>query len=137
MSGLASVSWIVLFDEKRVVGLLDELRPTVWAKGGDYTLETLDQDERRMAESHGIEIALIPPVEGISTTGGTPLAVADGTRVLGVIHLKDTVKEGMAERFDELIAVVRHQKPVGWPRRRNWSLHTAGCDEAGQGRGTR
>jgi K+-transporting ATPase ATPase B chain len=44
-------------------------------------------------------------VEGISTTGGTPLAVADGTRVLGVIHLKDTVKEGMAERFDELRAM--------------------------------
>lgn len=69
MSGLASVSWIVLFDEQRVVGLLDQLRPNVWAKGGDYTLETLDQDERRMADSHGIEIALIPPVEGISTTG--------------------------------------------------------------------
>jgi K+-transporting ATPase ATPase B chain len=44
-------------------------------------------------------------VEGISTTGGTPLAVADGRRVLGVIHLKDTVKEGMAERFDELRAM--------------------------------
>ena len=44
-------------------------------------------------------------VEGISTTGGTPLAVADGTRVLGVIHLKDTVKAGMAERFDELRAM--------------------------------
>ncbi|HVK29813.1 MAG TPA: HAD-IC family P-type ATPase, partial [Nocardioides sp.] len=44
-------------------------------------------------------------VEGISTTGGTPLAVAEGTRVLGVIHLKDTVKEGMAERFDELRAM--------------------------------
>jgi K+-transporting ATPase ATPase B chain len=44
-------------------------------------------------------------VAGISTTGGTPLAVADGRRVLGVIHLKDTVKEGMAERFDELRAM--------------------------------
>jgi K+-transporting ATPase ATPase B chain len=44
-------------------------------------------------------------VERISTTGGTPLAVADGARVLGVIHLKDTVKEGMAERFDELRAM--------------------------------
>ncbi|HWJ64494.1 MAG TPA: potassium-transporting ATPase subunit KdpB [Acidimicrobiales bacterium] len=44
-------------------------------------------------------------VEEISTTGGTPLAVADGTRVLGVIHLKDTVKAGMAERFDELRAM--------------------------------
>jgi K+-transporting ATPase ATPase B chain len=34
--------------------------------------------------------------------GGTPLAVADGTRVLGVIHLKDVVKEGIAERFEQL-----------------------------------
>ena len=44
-------------------------------------------------------------VERISTSGGTPLAVADGPRILGVIHLKDTVKEGMAERFDELRAM--------------------------------
>ncbi|MEU1118541.1 MULTISPECIES: potassium-transporting ATPase subunit KdpB [unclassified Streptomyces] len=42
----------------------------------------------------------------ISQAGGTPLLVAvedaDGARVLGVIHLKDIVKEGMRERFDEL-----------------------------------
>ncbi|HET9987858.1 MAG TPA: potassium-transporting ATPase subunit KdpB [Kofleriaceae bacterium] len=35
----------------------------------------------------------------IGDTGGTPLAVSDGNRVLGVIHLKDIVKEGIAERF--------------------------------------
>ncbi|MEU5381208.1 MULTISPECIES: potassium-transporting ATPase subunit KdpB [unclassified Streptomyces] len=43
---------------------------------------------------------------GISEAGGTPLLVAvkdeQGARVLGVIHLKDVVKEGMRERFDEL-----------------------------------
>ncbi|MCX5358408.1 potassium-transporting ATPase subunit KdpB [Streptomyces sp. NBC_00124] len=42
----------------------------------------------------------------ISEAGGTPLLVAvedtEGVRVLGVIHLKDVVKEGMRERFDEL-----------------------------------
>ncbi|MFE5843111.1 potassium-transporting ATPase subunit KdpB [Streptomyces niveus] len=42
----------------------------------------------------------------ISQAGGTPLLVAvedeQGTRVLGVIHLKDVVKEGMRERFEEL-----------------------------------
>ncbi|MFJ9209305.1 potassium-transporting ATPase subunit KdpB [Streptomyces sp. NPDC102264] len=42
----------------------------------------------------------------ISEAGGTPLLVAleddGGARVLGVIHLKDVVKEGMRERFDEL-----------------------------------
>lgn len=38
-------------------------------------------------------------VHGISDTGGTPLAVADGSRVLGIIHLKDVVKGGIKERF--------------------------------------
>jgi K+-transporting ATPase ATPase B chain len=45
-------------------------------------------------------------VDGISAAGGTPLVVAErrnGTaRALGVIHLKDIVKEGIAERFAEL-----------------------------------
>ncbi|MEW2059841.1 potassium-transporting ATPase subunit KdpB [Streptomyces sp. NPDC007002] len=44
--------------------------------------------------------------DGIAQAGGTPLLVAvedaDGARVLGVIHLKDVVKEGMRERFGEL-----------------------------------
>ena len=48
-------------------------------------------------------------VDGISAAGGTPLVVAEasegGTRVLGVIHLKDVVKQGMRERFDELRAM--------------------------------
>jgi K+-transporting ATPase ATPase B chain len=41
-------------------------------------------------------------VERISSTGGTPLVVADRNRALGVIHLKDIVKGGMRERFDQL-----------------------------------
>jgi K+-transporting ATPase ATPase B chain len=45
---------------------------------------------------------LDPIVESIAANGGTPLVVADDARVLGVIHLKDTVKEGMAERFAHL-----------------------------------
>jgi potassium-transporting ATPase ATP-binding subunit len=45
---------------------------------------------------------LAPIVERIANDGGTPLVVADGPRVLGVIHLKDTVKQGMIERFKEL-----------------------------------
>ncbi|MBB5083295.1 potassium-transporting ATPase subunit KdpB [Nonomuraea endophytica] len=41
-------------------------------------------------------------VDGISASGGTPLVVAEKGRVLGVIHLKDVVKSGMRERFDEM-----------------------------------
>jgi K+-transporting ATPase ATPase B chain len=47
-----------------------------------------------------------PLVDAIAGGGGTPLVVAEqgssGPRVLGVIHLKDIVKNGMRERFDEL-----------------------------------
>jgi K+-transporting ATPase ATPase B chain len=38
-------------------------------------------------------------VHRIADTGGTPLAVADGGRLLGIVHLKDVVKGGIAERF--------------------------------------
>jgi potassium-transporting ATPase ATP-binding subunit len=41
-------------------------------------------------------------VEEIARSGGTPLVVASDTTALGVVHLKDIVKEGMRERFAEL-----------------------------------
>jgi K+-transporting ATPase ATPase B chain len=52
---------------------------------------------------------LTPLVEGVATAGGTPLAVAEadgaGVEVLGVVHLKDVVKEGIRQRFDQLRAM--------------------------------
>ena len=53
------------------------------------------------------EGGVVPPemketVERIARSGGTPLAVADQARALGIIHLKDIVKGGMKERFDQL-----------------------------------
>jgi potassium-transporting ATPase ATP-binding subunit len=48
-------------------------------------------------------------VEGVATGGGTPLVVAEvdgaGPEVLGVVHLKDVVKQGMRQRFDQLRAM--------------------------------
>src|SRR5271157_2325631 len=44
-------------------------------------------------------------VERVATSGGTPLAVADGGRLLGVVHLKDVVKPGIKERFAALRAM--------------------------------
>ncbi len=49
--------------------------------------------------------ALAQISDRISRNGGTPLAVADGPRVLGVIHLKDIVKGGMKERLASLRAM--------------------------------
>jgi K+-transporting ATPase ATPase B chain len=44
-------------------------------------------------------------VEKVSSLGGTPLVVCENNKVLGVIYLKDTVKPGMAERFERLRAI--------------------------------
>jgi len=61
-------------------------------------------------EGGEIPIELGPIVDGISRDGATPLVVIDQQRggpprILGVIRLKDTVKPGMVERFDELRAM--------------------------------
>jgi K+-transporting ATPase ATPase B chain len=56
-----------------------------------------------VAEQGGnVPQALTPIVERIARTGGTPLVVAENNRTLGVIYLKDIVKGGMRQRFDQL-----------------------------------
>ena len=44
-------------------------------------------------------------VSGVAIAGGTPLVVAEDTEILGVVHLKDIVKEGIRHRFDQLRAM--------------------------------
>ncbi len=57
------------------------------------------------AQGGVVPSALQSAVERIAQEGGTPLVVARDMDVLGVIYLKDTVKEGMRERFDRLRAM--------------------------------
>jgi K+-transporting ATPase ATPase B chain len=58
-------------------------------------------------EGHGGTVAaeLESLVDRIARAGGTPLVVAERTRTLGVVHLKDIVKGGMRQRFDALRAM--------------------------------
>jgi K+-transporting ATPase ATPase B chain len=65
-------------------GAADAIRTFVEGKGG-----TFPQDILRM-------------VDDVARRGSTPLVVADGAKVLGVIELKDIVKGGIKERFNEL-----------------------------------
>ncbi|WPB76871.1 potassium-transporting ATPase subunit KdpB [Archangium violaceum] len=61
----------------------------------------------KYVESQGgaVPPALRETAARIGDAGGTPLAVADGARVLGIIHLKDVVKGGIKERFDRFRAM--------------------------------
>jgi K+-transporting ATPase ATPase B chain len=58
-------------------------------------------------EEHGAKMpdAVRRAVEEVANSGGTPLVVAENGRALGVIHLKDIVKGGMRERFEQLRAM--------------------------------
>lgn len=65
-----------------------------------------DAIEQYVKEQGGkIPADLHAHVEEVSSLGGTPLVVCENNQVLGVIYLKDTVKPGMAERFDRLRAI--------------------------------
>jgi K+-transporting ATPase ATPase B chain len=54
---------------------------------------------------HRVPVEVEEAVKAISNAGGTPLLVAEDRRVLGTIYLKDIVKGGMRERFDQLRAM--------------------------------
>ncbi|ASS64969.1 MULTISPECIES: potassium-transporting ATPase subunit KdpB [unclassified Paenibacillus] len=63
----------------------------------------VDSVRRAVAEAGGlIPDDLEEKAAVIAKSGGTPLAVSSGGRILGLIHLKDTVKPGLKERFAEL-----------------------------------
>ena len=66
LSALACVDYVVLFDENTPVDLLCEIKPDVYTKGADYTLETLPEAKPVMA--NGGRVEFIKFVEGKSTT---------------------------------------------------------------------
>jgi D-beta-D-heptose 7-phosphate kinase/D-beta-D-heptose 1-phosphate adenosyltransferase len=68
LAALECVDYLVLFGDKTPIRLLEALQPDVYAKGGDYTIDTIVQEERRLVEGYGGTIAILPGVPGHSTT---------------------------------------------------------------------
>jgi rfaE bifunctional protein nucleotidyltransferase chain/domain len=68
IAALESVGFVAIFPDVRANKFLAQAAPDVYVKGGDYTLDTLDQEERGVVEKSGGRIVLIPFVPGKSTT---------------------------------------------------------------------
>ena len=66
LSSLSCVDYVVLFDENSPAKLLERIKPDVYTKGADYTLETLP--ERDVTERNNIRVEFIDFVQGKSTT---------------------------------------------------------------------
>jgi K+-transporting ATPase ATPase B chain len=71
--------------------------------GRDIRKGAVDAIERWVRERGGtVPPELLAQADQVSKTGGTPLAVAENGRALGVVHLKDIVKGGIRDRFTQL-----------------------------------
>lgn len=68
LAALESVSGVCIFQEKRATRFLGHAQPDIYVKGGDYTLETIEQEERRVVEQAGGKVVILPFVPGKSTT---------------------------------------------------------------------
>lgn len=68
LGALWFVTGVVVFREKRLVPEIRVLRPDIYCKAGDYTLEKLNAEERAELEKCGAEIKFLPYLPGFSTT---------------------------------------------------------------------
>jgi rfaE bifunctional protein nucleotidyltransferase chain/domain len=69
VASLQFVDFVLVWNETTSLTTpLSRIKPDIWAKGSDRTLETLDQDERKIVEDNNGKIVFIPLKDGYSTT---------------------------------------------------------------------
>jgi D-beta-D-heptose 7-phosphate kinase/D-beta-D-heptose 1-phosphate adenosyltransferase len=68
LCGLESVSNVCLFPGNEAIEFLKKSHPDIYVKGGDYTRETINQNERSFLETAGIRVEFIPKFESQSTS---------------------------------------------------------------------
>jgi rfaE bifunctional protein nucleotidyltransferase chain/domain len=69
LAALECVDYAVLFPEERVTRLIEEVRPSIYVKGGDYTPASLHPEEHAALEKIGAESRILPFEPGHSTSG--------------------------------------------------------------------
>ncbi len=68
VAALESITGVCIFAERAATRFLEAAQPDIYVKGGDYTLESVNQEERQTVERLGGRIVIIPFVPGKSTT---------------------------------------------------------------------
>jgi bifunctional ADP-heptose synthase (sugar kinase/adenylyltransferase) len=68
LAALECVDFVTIFSEPRATRFIEMAAPAIYAKGGDYTSETLNAEERAVLQKIGAEIRIIPFEKGYSTT---------------------------------------------------------------------
>jgi D-glycero-beta-D-manno-heptose 1-phosphate adenylyltransferase len=68
LAALESVDYVTIFPELRATNFLQSAQPAIYAKGGDYTADTLNAEERGVLDKFGTKIEIIPFEKGYSTS---------------------------------------------------------------------
>ena len=68
LAALECVDFVAIFPEMRATKFILAAQPAIYAKGGDYTSETLNAEERAALQEVGAEIRIIPFEKGYSTS---------------------------------------------------------------------
>jgi len=68
LAALSCVDFVTIFHEPRLTAVIAEVQPHVYAKGGDYTVESLHPEERAALSKAGAEVRILPLVAGRSTS---------------------------------------------------------------------
>lgn len=68
VAALESVDFVTIFPEARATRVIELIRPDIYAKGGDYTAQTLNAEERDALAKVGAEVRIIPFETGYSTS---------------------------------------------------------------------
>jgi formyltetrahydrofolate-dependent phosphoribosylglycinamide formyltransferase len=123
LCALRVVDAVVVFDDERVTSLIEAIRPHVYAKGGDYTVESLNAEERAALQSVGAEIRILPLVPGRSTTatiqkmhapqgGKLRIAVLGSGVGSNFSAIVDAIQDGKLDV--EVVAAISDQKDSGF-----------------------
>ena len=67
LSELISIDYLLICDND-MTHYLNILQPDIYTKGGDYSLETINQEERRLVEGYGGKIIVVPSIHDLPTT---------------------------------------------------------------------
>ncbi len=109
LRGLHAVDGVAVFEGERCTALIETIRPHVYAKGGDYTPDSLNREECAALDACGAAIHILPLVEGRSTTAtlaklNAATSSASRTPRLGVLG------SGRGTNFAALLAAIAAKK---------------------------
>lgn len=111
MASLRAVDAVVVFGDERATSLIEAIQPHVYAKGGDYTVESLNREERTALEQAGAEIRILPLVPGRSTTKTiNKMQAGDaGAKSSGLLRLA-VLGSGAGSNLRAIIAAIVEKK---------------------------